>query len=522
MSDFQPLISPFRLRMSNVCSRVLRFEFRFFDFRRSLVAGLLVLGWLIPRSAAAQQGNVMLEANEQLFCVLAALNSAGYDAGLSEDGGNSTRREVRALLAKRNIPILPELRKFYADHRVADDAGSDLGQYISLALLLGPPPEFRPTVPQSDLPPDAKRLVGLIPLLRSFYNQAGLLELWAQLQARYQGAVESYSEAVRRSVVQSDGYLRFPSGSYLGRTYTIYLSLLAAPEQVHARIYGANYYLVVAPSKEPKLNEIRHQYLHFLLDPLAVKYAPEIHQKIELAAVARPAESLGSDFKEDFPLLVTECLIRAAELRMDKRSKAETEKVVQGLTASGLILAPYFNQALADFEQQDASMNVFYKPMILGINPREERNRLASVKFSPRAAPASKQASPALSEEERLLNQADNLIAEGHYSEAKTAFQTIEKSNPRNERALFGLAVVASNTRKPDLAEEYFRKTLDSARDLRLVTWSHIYLGRLYDLQGKRVEALGHYRAASLTASTYPEALRAVQNGLSRPYGSKD
>jgi tetratricopeptide (TPR) repeat protein len=208
---------------------------------------------------------------------------------------------------------------------------------------------------------------------------------------------------------------------------------------------------------------------------------------------------------------------------MDKAPKAALDKAVQELTASGLILVPYFNAALAKFEEQESSMNVFYKQMILAINPREERERLASVKFSSRAPTTAGQTLPALSEEERLLNQGDNLIYEGRYNEAKTVFQTIlGKFNPKSDRALFGLAVVASNTRKPDLAEEYFRKTLDTASDLRLVTWSHIYLGRLNDLQGKRAEALGHYRAASLTAATYPEALRAVQSGLSRPFGSRD
>ena len=508
----------------------IQFQVSNFDFgvsnaptRTWAARGLILACFLFPQAGRSQQGNVDLEANEQLFSVLAALNAAGYDAGLGVDTGDSTRRDVRALLAKKNLPILPELRKFYVDHRVTDNSGSELGQYISLALLLGPPPEFRPTVPASDLPPDAKRLQGVIPLLRAFYNQAGLVELWAQLQPRYQVQSDRYTEFVRKSIAMSDAYLRFPSGSYLGRSYTIYLSLLAAPEQVHARIYGSNYYLVVTPSKEPKLSEIRHQYLHFLLDPMAVKYAAEIDQKHDLGALARQAEDLGADFKADFPLLVTECLIRAAEQRMDKLPKAALEKGVQELAASGLVLVPYFNAALAEFEEQESSMNVFYKQMILAINPREERKRLASVKFSSRAATTAGQTLPALSEEERLLNQGDNLIYEGRYNEAKTAFQSVlGKFNPKSDRALFGLAVVASNTRKPDLAEEYFRKTLDTASDLRLVTWSHIYLARLNDLQGKRAEALGHYRAASLTAATYPEALRAVQSGLSRPFGSRD
>jgi len=494
--------------------------------RRRGVRWLAAALWLAclalpPASLAQAPGNVMLEANEQLFSILAAAAAAGY--GSSADTGLETRTYVRAFLAKKNLPVLPELRKFFAEHQAADSAGGNLGQYVSLALLLGPPPDFRFSVPQTDLPPDAKALQGLVPLLKSFCEQANLIDLWAQLQGRHEREIERYSPLVRRSIERSDAYLRFPSGAYLGRTYTIYLSLLGPPEQVHARIYGQNYYLVVTPAKELKIAEIRHQYLHFLLDPLAAKYAPEISQKAELRSLARAAPQLALDFKEDFPLLVTECLVRTVEVRMDKRPAAEAERSVQEMTAAGLILAPYFYSALIAYEKQEASMNLAYKDMILRIDVGQEQARLVKVTFSPKPQTAASTTTPMLSEEERLLNEGDNLISDGRYLEAKAVFQSVlEKLNSRSERALFGLAVVASNTRKPDLAEEYFQKTLEAAQDLRIVTWAHIYLGRLYDLKGKRKEALGQYRAASLTAATYPDALRAVQNGLQRQFGSKE
>src|SRR5262249_20103090 len=155
--------------------------------------------------------------------------------------------------------------------------------------------------------------------------------------------------------------------------------------------------------------EIRHQYLHFLLDPLAVKYAAEIHQKESLQNVARPAPGLGADFKEDFSLLVTECLIRAIELRLDKVGKPQQR--IKELTASGLILVPYFHSALNNYERQDGSMSIFYKEMILGIDPEAEERRLAAVNFNPPAPPSGNHTAGAptkgapASEKERLLNQ---------------------------------------------------------------------------------------------------------------------
>ncbi len=484
--------------------------------------GLALLFYSFP-GRAQQAANVSLEGNEQLFSIFAALNAAGYDTGQGMDTGNKTRDEVRAILAAKEIPVLPQIRKFYEEHRVQGDSGADLGQFVSLGLLLGPPPDFALTVPQTDLPPDAKKVVGLVPLLKKFYEQANLLAVWSRVQPRYEAEIERYSASVRRNVELSDAYLRFPSGAYLGRKYLIDLSLLAGPEQVQARIYGANYFLVVTPSRQPKFDEIRHQYLHFLLDPLAVKYAPEIHQKAALLLMAREAPILGQDFKDDFPLLMTECLIRAVELRMDKPAKGMAENRVKELTESGFILVPYFYAALDEYEKQEASVSVFYRDMVKGIDLDAEKTKLGAVKFSPRPEPAQPAAQAFLSEEERLLNQGDNAIYENRYDDARSAFQAVlEKFDAKNQRALFGLAVVASNTRKPDTAEEYFRKVLDTANDVRLTTWSHIYLGRIYDLKGQRKDALAQYRAASLTSAAYPDAQRAVLRGLASPFGSPE
>jgi tetratricopeptide (TPR) repeat protein len=146
---------------------------------------------------------------------------------------------------------------------------------------------------------------------------------------------------------------------------------------------------------------------------------------------------------------------------------------------------------------------------------------MAKIKFAPAPKPAANASGPPESAEDRLIDQGDNLVYQGNYKEARDVFESVLTKDPASPRALYGAAVVASNTRKPDLAEEYFKKTLEVARDLRLVTWSHVYLGRLYDLKGEREKALEQYRAASVTAGAYPDAWRAVQDGLRLPFGTK-
>lgn len=477
---------------------------------------------LTPRFFFAQQqtGNVILDSSEQLFDVLAALEASGYNTGANIDTGEGTRTEVRTYFARQNLPVRSQLSLFYSNHQIADDPGADLGQYISLALLLGPAPDFKLTIPMKDLPPDAKAVAGMIPFLKTFYRQANLLDLWSRLAPQYQLAKARYRDPVRRDIELSDAYLRFPSGSYLGRTYTIFIALLGAPDQVQARIYGDNYYLVVTPSSHLRLDDIRHQYLHFLLDPLAVKFGADIEEKAALQRIARKSPALGDDFKNDFSLLVTECLIHAVELRMDKPKDAQ--KQVDSSLASGLILTPYFYAGLADYEKQPAAMSIFYKQMIEGIHVKKLEAELADYKFAlpVQSSPVLKAA--VLSPKDQLVQQGDNLIYEGEYQDAEAIFQQVlQKLDPQDVKALYGMAVAAANTRKPDMAEKYFKKTLAVARDVRIVTWSHIYLGRLYDLEDRRSEALEQYREASVTAANFPEAVRAVQAGLRLPYGVK-
>jgi tetratricopeptide (TPR) repeat protein len=482
---------------------------------RTLAVGATLLSVLIlsPFAFAQSSANVTVDSSEQLFCVMAAINMAGYDTGLFVNTGDSTRQEVRALLAKKSIPVVADLSRFYQAHRVE---GNNLGQYISLALVLGPPPKFSFTIPVQELPPYARSLAGFVPLLKTFYEQADLADLYQKLRPKYLAAIREYVPTVRREIALSDGYLRFASGSYLGRYCRIYLCLLGEPEQVQAFFYRDNYYLVITPSSSPRFDDIRYMYLHFLLDPLAVKYGADIHKKASLQAIARDAPALREDIKEDFSFLVTECLVRAIALRMDHPKNAEA--AVNQYLASGLILTPYFYSALATYEKQPASMSDYYDQMIQGIDVDKMENELDGVKFSLPKPPASAPA-PALSAKDQLLNRGDNLIYLAKYEQAKQVFQEVLRQyNPKSERALYGIAFAATSTNEPDIAEEYFKKTLGVAHNLRIVTWSHIYLGRIYDLEGKRQEALKQYRAAEVTAARFPEALQALQIGLHHPF----
>jgi tetratricopeptide (TPR) repeat protein len=85
------------------------------------------------------------------------------------------------------------------------------------------------------------------------------------------------------------------------------------------------------------------------------------------------------------------------------------------------------------------------------------------------------------------------------------------------DHAVYGLALVASQEKQPELAKNYFQQALDISKSPRLLAWSHIYLGRILDMEQSRELALQHYRQALVTAEE-PVARQAAERGLQAPF----
>ena len=85
-------------------------------------------------------------------------------------------------------------------------------------------------------------------------------------------------------------------------------------------------------------------------------------------------------------------------------------------------------------------------------------------------------------------------------------------------RALFILAQIATAKRDMAGATGYFEQALKVAQEPKVIAWSHIYLGRIFDLQERRENALDEYHAALTAGATLPEVKAAAERGLQKPY----
>jgi tetratricopeptide (TPR) repeat protein len=85
-------------------------------------------------------------------------------------------------------------------------------------------------------------------------------------------------------------------------------------------------------------------------------------------------------------------------------------------------------------------------------------------------------------------------------------------------RAEFILARVAILTGHPGQAIDGFHRTLATSKDPRLLAWSHIYLGRMLDLDCKREEAVTEYKEALKTRDGQLDTRLSAERGVKTAY----
>ncbi len=502
------------------------------------VARLVVLALALAGVSVQAQQLASTDSTLPLFVVMAAANAAGYDAGLDSPLTSPVRKQLRADIEALNPPSAAKLKEFYAAHH-NPSASRDLSQWVSFALMLGSPPDFAFRVKPADLPPEVTAFADLRPLLAEFYKEAQLEKLWEKYRPIYEDELTRYNEGLAQVMLEVNGYLRLGSSAFLGRDFSIYVDLLGAPEQANARSFGRDYYVVLSRAAQPQLDEVRHGYLHYVLDPISQRYGADIRAKADLKLFAEGAHALDPVLRNNFRLLLSESLIRAMELRLAKMPPATRQARLHEALTEGHILAPYFFEALEQFEKQEAGMRIYYPDMIEKIDVGKEQKRLAKVTF--REAPAKELNEAALipggaaagvpprpgetrapagsPEEEKLLAEGEDAMARQDFARARQSFQNAAAlRGHKRGQAVYGLGLVATQERQPELAKTYFQQAIELSRDPRVVAWANIYVARIYDMEENRELAIKHYQQALESGKNEPGTRAAAERGLQAPF----
>ena len=271
-----------------------------------------------PALVDATGPEISLQNSEALFDIAAALNACGYDQGLA--ASDPVRQQVReqvnqALQASNDARDAHEQICTFIDQHRLSDTGADLAQYISLALFITPPPDLAPSAQGADMPPDASGVENILPLLRRFAQLTDLHLIWLRVRPQYDKQLAQLHDSLTKMIDDTGIYLKTPAGTSVGRRFLVVVEPLLDPAQTNARVYGADYVVVVSPVNGTiHMREVRHAYLHYQIEPLLYARATALDRLLPFLKTVRDAP-LDYTYRSDVVALTIECMIRAIEAR---------------------------------------------------------------------------------------------------------------------------------------------------------------------------------------------------------------
>ena len=492
----------------------------------------------VPKLQAAPVTTVTVDGSEAMFATMCALLASGFEADVSAADWSPMRAQLRDRMQHQQGPAVEVMRNFYKQHELAEP-GQMLSRYIWFGLVSGPAPKFVPTLRRDELPPEVIALEGFQEILSNYYQEQKIGELWRQLQPVYNHDIEQMHDSVAQIAFMATGYLREILDPTSPRSFTIIVEPLVG-RITNVRNFGDHYALVVSGSGQVPLDTVRHAFLHFLLDPLPLRYSHVVAVKLPLFESAASAPRLDPDLKDDFPSYVAECTVRAVELKLKRMSPGERDSAMDIDDADGYVLVRPLFAALAKFEQSEPTMKLYFPDLLRSIDLEAERKRIATIKFAPRGVKSNateaevlarhKAATPTTipndAEAIAALTEGERRIAEKNPRAAAAAFQRVLVKYPEQARAWFGLGVVAMMQQDGARAKEIFGRLTSgehaATEDSMVMAWSHVHLGTIYDIEGQPERAKAEYQAALAVDGAPEKAKQAATKGLSAMAGTKN
>jgi len=512
---------------------------------------------------------VSLISSEPVFVMAAALNACGYDEGIEDS--SPVRKRVRdemnqAFAQSENARQKRDALCLYiAQHRMTGTV-QDIAQYISLSLYLTPPPELEITADLTEMPPDSTQVAEIAPILRAFAAAVDLHGIWLTTHRAYDEEAAKVHDALSQMIVDTDIYLKMPAATYDGRRFIVVIEPQLSPGTVNARIYGTDYVVVVSPvnGRIPMVS-VRHTYLHYVIDPLLYARTNALEREQPILKEIRDAP-LAFRFRSDTTALTIECLIKAVEARtMDTgvpeykipagidrsqlpRYQHERELYQQRVDAvkwatvqhdmrQGFVLTQFFYEQMIQFEKQPTSLKDTMGEMVYGMDVDQQVHRARQVDFDKEADEDVLQRSKP--RQLTGLDLAEARLSTGDVAAANAIAQKVLASQSDTiasvadaARAHFILARADLLSVHPgeseddaertiDAAVAQFQKTLETSKDQRLLAWSHIYLGRVLDLECKRDQAVTEYKAALEVRDGQLDTRLAAERGIKTAYAVK-
>ena len=482
-----------------------------------------------PRSAPVT--NITIAPSEAMFTTMCALLASGFESNVSAENWHPLRARLREQMQQQDGPAVEALRRFYKEHELPS-SGATLSRYIWFGLLSGPAPKFRISLQRDDQPTEVLALEGFSEILSNYYVEQNIGQLWRNLQPIYEREIEKAHDPISQIVFTAMGYLRQLQDPSTDRTFTVILEPLVGRIS-NVRNSGEHYSIVLSGADDIPVDLVRHAFLHFLLDPLPQQYPHVLAVKRPLYDKVALAPRLAPDLKDDFASYFAECLVRAVELKLKRISPGEREAAMERDDVDGYALVRPIFEGLAKYEGSEPSMALYFPDLVRGINLAAESKRMDGIHFAPggygestesggaeevvrhRMAPTTV---PNDAEAIAELTNGERRIAEKNPRAAQASFEKVLAKYPEQNRAWYGLGLVALMDHDGPRAKQVFGRLTTgehaATHDPMVLAWSHVYLARIYDDEGEQSLAKNEFQAALAVQGGPERARQAAQQGL--------
>jgi len=334
----------------------------------------------------------------------------------------------------------------------------------------------------------------------------------------------------------------------------VLLEPMLAPSATNARIYANDYIVVTSPSNDPpgtvKMDQIRHTYLHYEIEPLVYSRATAINRLQPLLRTVQDAP-IDFNYKSDIVSLIAECMIKAVEAHImevglprpvkpnpakervdrvdqerydaemvvyERQTEAARRNAVDLDMRQGWVLTGYFYDRLSEMQHDGSSLKDDIGQMVYGMDVDRERHHDEHIAFLPQTTHEVVHRAP---RQLTGLDLAEMKLMKGDKDGANEIAEKILASpDGDHAKANYLIARIDLLDQNPDDAVTHFRAALETSRDPRTLAWCHIYLGRLYDMQQEpdRKRAVAEYRLALNLRDDRPDTKAAAESGLKAPF----
>ncbi len=478
-------------------------------------------------------------------------------------------------LKDRLVAFYDSHRRVGADGKPVDEA-SDALRYRALAVFMNPPPSFSVAIAQNRIPADLRDVVGFGALTGELYRTPQFRALLPRLGEAYGEAIARVGTQIAPTVSEILEYLRtqpverieIPAvrdqegkivrpGMTRLRRLRVYIDplvsgqvigvrgdLLDAESDLAQQLPGDRYAVFGGPLLAADESALRVAVIRFLVEPVVDKHREEIEDTRDvLDRLVLRSEKAAARYKDRRVSLVTDSLVSAIDARFRVRQGRLTENGAVALLGNaydrGEVLSLSFFERLKRFEEVGLDIGVFFPDFLHTIDLEREKRRDAQILAANEAVanePKTVAAGDAFAND---MLSADRLITEKQFDKARPLLERVLQADQGNARAMFGLAQVVENS--PDSVESdpqssdedrsaaqserleravnlYKKAAVNaSARELWLVSWSHVYAGRILDFLELRDEAVAEYQAAVKVGDVPQGAFKEAKAGLVAP-----